>query len=148
MSSGLTDPQRETLDRLADVLAPAYERMPAASAIGISGAMLETVLNFRPDLRPELVDLLRDADGQDPEPWVRQLAEHDPVRFRTLGAVVAHGYYLNADVRWAIGYPGQERLPFDADALPEYVSNGMMQRVIDRGPIWRDARHSGRNDEA
>jgi hypothetical protein len=41
-------------------------------------------------------------------------------------------------VREKIGYPGQQSRPeADPDATPEYVANGMLQQVIDRGPIYR-----------
>ncbi|GGD80435.1 hypothetical protein [Croceicoccus mobilis] len=140
MSAGFTESQRETLARLADILAPAYGKMPAASEIGIAGTMLDTVIGYRPDLRPELAQVLNRAAGHESEPWLRAFLEDEPELFAALGAVVAHGYYINEEVRRLIGYPGQERLPFDPDETPEYAANGMLGRVQARGPIWRDPR--------
>lgn len=83
---------------------------------------------------------LNRAAGHESEPWLRALQQDEPELFAALGAVVAHGYYMNEEVRRLIGYPGQERLPFDPDETPEYAANGMLGRVQARGPIWRDAR--------
>jgi hypothetical protein len=51
--------------------------------------------------------------------------------------VASAGYYMSPRVRELIGYPGQERRAYDADAAPEYVTNGMLKVVQDRGPIYR-----------
>ncbi len=40
-------------------------------------------------------------------------------------------------VRALIGYPGQQSRPVaDPDTTPEYVSNGMVRQVVNRGPIF------------
>jgi hypothetical protein len=44
---------------------------------------------------------------------------------------------MSPQVRQLIGYPGQEKRTHDADAIPEYVANGMLKVVQDRGPIYR-----------
>jgi hypothetical protein len=50
--------QRATFAALADVLVPAAEGMPAASAVDIAGAGLDRVLRARPDLEAPLSRIL------------------------------------------------------------------------------------------
>ena len=52
-------------------------------------------------------------------------------------AVVA-GYYTDANVRAAIGYPGQLAKPVTAFDYPAYIEEGLIDQVLERGPIWRD----------
>ena len=47
-------------------------------------------------------------------------------------------YYTDADVRAAIGYPGQVVKPVTAFDYPAYIQEGLIDRVLERGPIWRD----------
>ncbi len=137
MSTRLGQQQCALLNVLADVLTPAAEGMPAASAVGIADVLLDQVLNYRPDLREPLMRILRAADGQDPESFIRGLADQDPVTFRSFGLIVAGGYYLSPQVRALIGYPGQERRPFDPDAIPDHESEALLDRVRKRGAFWR-----------
>ncbi len=138
MSAALDQAQLAVFAALADHLAPASEGMPAASAVGMPGALLEQVLNARPDLRMPLVTLLRQARGADPAQFIAALYADDPEGLHVLGLIVAGGYYLSPEVRTLLGYPGQIRQGFDVDAKPDYLTDGTLQRVRDRGPIWRD----------
>ena len=47
------------------------------------------------------------------------------------------GYLMSETVREAMGYPGQEPAPYDPHETPEYMTNGMLERVTLRGPIYR-----------
>ena len=49
-------------------------------------------------------------------------------------AVVA-GYYHSEVVRDLIGYPGQEARPVSGLDFPEYVSEGLLDAVLTRGPV-------------
>jgi hypothetical protein len=51
-------------------------------------------------------------------------------------AVVA-GYYLRPEVQRLLGYPGQVAQEVSVAALPDYVSEGLLERVYERGPIYR-----------
>jgi hypothetical protein len=137
MSAGLDPQDRQLFARLADILIPEAEGMPAASAVGIERELLDRVLNYRPDLRVTLMELLRDARGRDPVETLARLAETDPAGFRALGLIAAGGYYISPVVRDLIGYPGQVRAGYDPDAIPDYVANGMLDRVVGRGSLWR-----------
>ena len=52
--------------------------------------------------------------------------------------VVVAGYYTDAGVRTAIGYPGQLARPVSVLDYPAYLAEGLIDVVVDRGPIWRD----------
>jgi len=138
MSAGLDASQQAVLDALADILAPEAEGMPSASQVGIATRLLDQVLNFRPDLREPLMYVLRTARDREPKAYLLELERDDPATFLALGLIVAGGYYMSPDVRERIGYPGQDRQYFDADAVPPYESAGLLDHVRNRGPIWRD----------
>jgi len=143
MSAGFDQEELEVFAALADHLVPAAEDMPAASAVGMPGKLLDQVLNARPDLRMPLVQLLRRARGTypagaDPAQFIASLYRDDPEGLRVLGLIVAGGYYLSPEVRVILGYPGQTRQAFDPDTKQDYLSDGTLRRVADRGPIWRD----------
>jgi hypothetical protein len=42
---------------------------------------------------------------------------------------------MSADVRERLGYPGQQARPFEP--RPDYEEDGLIQSVIERGPIYR-----------
>ena len=137
MTNVLQDDDRRTFAAIADVLIPAADDMPAASALEISGEPLDRILGFRPDLREDLVRGLRTARGQEARSAAEHLNKEDPVAFQAISLAAAAGYYMDLRVRDLIGYPGQENRPYNPDETPEYVRNGMLKQVIDRGPIYR-----------
>jgi hypothetical protein len=137
MSAQIDATLRETFRALADVLIPAAEGMPAASEVGVHEAVLDRILSLRPDLAERFFRGLRAAVGQTPEAIARKLNQEDPEALSAIGLAAAAAYYMQPRVRALIGYPGQENRPADPDETPEYIANGMLQQVIDRGPIYR-----------
>lgn len=137
MSSKLDDTLRRTFLAIADVLIPEAEGMPAASQIGIGGDILDRMLALRPDLREGFLRGLRAAAGRSAVEAAEALNRDDPAALGAIGLVASAGYYMSSKVRALIGYPGQESRPADPDITPEYVANGMLQQVIDRGPIFK-----------
>lgn len=137
MSNKLDDALRGTFLALADALIPEAEGMPAASRVGVGGDILERMLALRPDLRDAFMRGLRAAAGKPAAEAAQALNRDDQAALGAIGLVAAAGYYMSPKVRALIGYPGQESRPADPDATPEYVANGMLQQVIDRGPIFK-----------
>jgi len=137
MSTKLDDSLRRTFLAIADVLIPEAEGMPMASQVGVGGEILDRMLALRPDLREAFLRGLRAAAGKPPAAAAETLNRDDPAALGAIGLVASAGYYMSAQVRELIGYPGQESRPADPDATPEYVANGMLQQVIDRGPIFK-----------
>lgn len=137
MSTKLDGTLRHTFLAIADVLIPEAEGMPMASQVGVGGEILDRMLALRPDLREAFLRGLRAAAGRPPVAAAEALNRDDPAALGAIGLVASAGYYMSPRVRALIGYPGQENRPADPDVTPEYVANGMLQLVIDRGPIFK-----------
>jgi hypothetical protein len=63
------------------------------------------------------------------------LQAQDPAGFGLLAELVPGAYFLNAQVRAQLGYHGQGARPLDSH--PDYLDDGLLESVIDRGPIYR-----------
>ncbi|MFI6322302.1 hypothetical protein ACIBG8_32530 [Nonomuraea sp. NPDC050556] len=126
--------ERATLSALADLLIPAEDGMPAASAAGVPEGGVDYVLDVRPDLCGPLVTLLAEAADEDPCAFLRDL---DPEAMAALGEVVAGAYYLDDRVRVLIGYHGRRAVPVDES---EEIDPDLLAPVLARGPIFRDAK--------
>ena len=129
-------PLRDRLARIADGLIPATDEMPAPSSIDIGGRQLDLVLASRPDLADDLRRAL-ESDGDDPLAHLAQLAAADPPAHDALVTAVIAGYYLHPDVQRRLGYPGQIGEEVRVDTYPDYAHEGQLERVLERGPIYR-----------
>ena len=127
--------QRAVLAGLADVLIPAGDGMPSASAAAVAGRGLDEVLAAVPSLGASLADLLARAKGREPAVVVANLARTDPSAHGVLTEVVTAAYFMNPDVRQAVGYTGQGPSPLDPRV--DYIEDGLLESVIKRGPIYR-----------
>jgi hypothetical protein len=127
--------QRAVLAGLADVLIPAGDSMPSASAAAVAGQGLDQVLAAVPSLGESLADVLAGAKDREPAEVVANLARTDPSAYGILTEVVTAAYFMNPDVRKAIGYAGQGPSPIDP--REDYVEDGLLESVIKRGPIYR-----------
>jgi hypothetical protein len=127
--------QRKALAALADMLIPAGDGCPSASSAEVAGQWLDQVLTACPDLLTGLVDVLQKTAGDDPQAAVERLRKSDNAAFAVLAEVVCGAYFLNPDVRRAIGYAGQGARPIDP--RPDYMEDGLLESVIRRGPIYR-----------
>ncbi len=136
-AAGLTAARRRMLARLADVLVATAGDMPAASAAGVAGDLMDRCLDAAPVLAAPLIVLLDEAPEDDPGTFVRQLAADRPDDFAVLSTAVVGAYYLSAEVRELIGYPGQEPSPLPVTGEPDYLD--MLERVFERHPGYREA---------
>jgi hypothetical protein len=127
--------QRAVLACLADVLIPAGDGMPSASAGGVAEEGLNQVLSAVPSLGASLADVLARAKGREPAEVVASLARTDPAAYGILTEVVTAAYFMNPDVRKAVGYTGQGPSPLDPRV--DYMEDGLLESVIKRGPIYR-----------
>jgi len=123
---------------IADVLIPEAEGMPSASAAGIAGEPMDHVLRLRPDLIDDVVRGLRSvgADESGAEAAER-LNRDDPAAMGAIGLVASAAYYMQPEVRRRLGYPGQTHRPVQPAEEDDYRADGLLQPVIDRGPIYR-----------
>ena len=127
--------QRAVLAGLADVLIPAGDGMPSASAATVAEEGLDQVLAAVPGLRASLADVLARAQGREPAEVVASLARTDPAAYGVLTEVVTAAYFMNPDVRKAVGYTGQGPSPLDPRV--DYMEDGLLESVIKRGRIYR-----------
>src|SRR5262245_19043035 len=133
--------ERAVLAGLADVLIPAGEGFPSASEAGVAGEGLDQVLSFRPDLTAGLKKLLASAQGRPAAEFVEKMRQTDPASFGILAELVPGAYFLNLKVRAKLGYHGQKARPIDP--RPDYLDEGLLQSVIDRGTIYRATPNAG-----
>lgn len=129
--------RRAILAAVADVLIPTGDGMPSASEAGVAARWLDEVLRLRPDFGPPLASVLDAIKGVDPAAAVARVRAEDPAGFGVLAEVVAGGYFLNPEVRSAIGYPGQQSVPIHAEEPPDYEQDGLIASVIARGRVYR-----------
>lgn len=135
-----TEVDVDRLIALADVMLPAAHGMPAVSEVKAVESYLAQVLGWRDDLREPLA---RAVDELDPSSFTidRLAALHgeDEDAYVALTTAVAACYYLSPLVRELIGYPGQVDKTYDPYAYTEWVAEGLLDPVVERGPIWREA---------
>lgn len=134
----LSEDRRRVLAGLADALIAEGAGKPSATAAGAAGELMDRCLEAVPSLQTPLAAVLDEAAGRDPGRFARRLAEERPDDFTVLSTAVVGAYYLSPQVRKLIGYPGQEANPLSLAAAPEYLENGMLERVYERHPGWRE----------
>jgi hypothetical protein len=127
--------QRVVLAGLADVLIPAGDSMPSASSAAVAEEGLNQVLDAVPSLAAGLAEVLARAKGREPAEFIAILNRTDPSAYGVLTEVVTAAYFMNPDVRKAVGYTGQGPTPLDPRA--DYMEDGLLESVIKRGPIYR-----------
>ena len=127
--------ERKILAALADVLIPASDDFPSASQAGVANELLDTVLVSRPDLLEGLLKILKDAADRNPQEFMNELRVRDEVAYGILTELVPGAYFLNEQVRAQLKYDGQSPRPIDPHA--DYLDDDLLQRVIDRGPVFR-----------
>jgi hypothetical protein len=127
--------ERASLCRLADILIPADGIYPSASQAEVGGEGLDWVLSVRTDLAPILKCLLAAAKNRDAMEMIDDLRKNDPQAIGALEELVPAAYFNNPGVAAQINYSGQGPRPISGES--DYLENGLLQAVIDRGPIYR-----------
>jgi hypothetical protein len=125
--SALTD----WFHRLADVLIPAGDRMPAASKV----VDLDSVITARPDLARHLLRAWNLTSNSAPLEALDQLEEIDHDAYTAVITTAAGGYYADSRVLTLLGRPRNHPVPVRSDAYNEYVD--LLEPVVARGPIYR-----------
>lgn len=129
---------RAILGRLADILIPAGDGFPSASEAGVAGVLLDEALAARPDLIDNLLRLLKEAENcGDPQQFISELQEYNPSAFGILATIVPGAYFMSGEVQRKLGYRGQHPIPIEEQDPPDYLEDGLLQSVLERGPIYR-----------
>ncbi|VDC22691.1 hypothetical protein [Pseudogemmobacter humi] len=135
--SALTQTERDILAGIADYLIPEAEGMPSASQVNLASELADRVFAVRHDLVGPVRGALGKVPGLAGEVAAKKLADIDPEGFHAITTVASAGYFMSPKTREALGYPGQESRPFDPDKTTDYLEDGLLQPVIDRGPIYK-----------
>jgi hypothetical protein len=140
-ASGISPERRDLLAALADEMIPASPGMPSATESGVHRSGVDAVLRSRPDLGgplrqalDELAAALEQTSGSGSALATIRSAGHE-ASWGVLGSVVGAAYFLNPEVREALGYPGQESLPVDEQ--PDDLDQGLLAEVRMRPPVYR-----------
>src|SRR5437764_9262416 len=141
----LTDAERGTLARVADLLIPEAHAMPSAADV-LTDERLRFVLHARPDLAAPLHAALGEDLGDDAQARLDRLGEVEPATLYALQLVIVGAYYTDHDVRERIGYPGQVAITVRSWEYPAYREEGLIDAVVGRGPVWRDPATGRRAD--
>jgi choline dehydrogenase-like flavoprotein len=126
---GITEAERGALGRFADALLPGDDQMPAATAVGVSGDLVDGVLRARPDLGDGLRRALA-HDSTDPWSSIDALRHTDAVAYRALVLVVLASYYRAPTVQTRIGWPGPIATRVNRFEHPEYLDEGLLDHLI------------------
>lgn len=135
--AALSPAARAVLSSIADRLIPAAHGMPSAAEV-VGDARLRFVLRARPDLLEPLAAALRPELGDDLESRLATLERDEPARHGALVSTIVFAYYTDKGVRDRLGYPGQQAKTLQSWQLPMYIEEGLTDRVLARGPVWRD----------
>ncbi|MBO6637844.1 MAG: hypothetical protein JJ920_07220 [Roseitalea sp.] len=133
--SMLDTAQCERLVRFARLMVPGGQGMPSAEAIGLCGDPVDEVLAIDPTRMEGLGRILALPGEIGTMADIEALAQRDASGFADLGVVLANAYFMHADVRAAIGYPGQEAR--DSSAGLTNADHALLEPVITRGSIFR-----------
>lgn len=135
--SKLTPEHRATFAGLAELLIPQHGRMPAITALAGYEKLLDRVLAYRPDIVDDLIRGLESARGLGASEAANRMSQKDAGAFNAISLAASACYYMSDEVKELLGYPGQDKSQYDPDETPVYLSNGMIERVMRRGPIYR-----------
>jgi hypothetical protein len=128
-----------TLRAIADVLIPASGDNPAATSEPDFDTWLRCAVDARADSFGTITAFLGRLGGAGPEvidQALRALHAGEPGQFQALSAVVAGAWLLTPTVRARIGYPGQRRDPARLEEAVDQISDGILDPVIARGPVY------------
>jgi hypothetical protein len=139
--ASVTEEVRASLRAVADSLIPSADGMPGAAEVGVADGQLDRVLAVRPDLASPMERALAILDAEPgaaaDEATLARLHDADPEAHDALLTVVAGGYYIDRGVRERLGYDGQRAVEVRPEIIPNYVEEGLIDKVLERGPIYR-----------
>jgi hypothetical protein len=137
LAGGLTTAERARLADLEVILIPAADGMPSARDAPGAGTWLDRAVAVRSDLLPALRRAVAKADGAKSVEAIASTLADDPAAIIALTVLVSGAYYMNPEVRARLGYPGQEARPADPPGTPTFLSDGLLERVLERGARYR-----------
>jgi hypothetical protein len=137
IKSHLDVAQKKRLADFADQLISGGAGLPSASAADVQGAWMDRTLAARPDLAEVIIEVIKGEN--DPTIELERLRREDSGMFSRFAFAVSGAYLMNPRVRDLLGLPGNAPKPNPAfpDEADHYLANGILNPVIERGPIYR-----------
>ena len=134
----LTDQERQTCARVADVLCTGPSTQVARpSQCTDFQQHLDVAVATRSDEFELLVKTIsRAGEATELNTWLRELSTADAAAFTLISTVVAGAYLMVPEIREHVGYPGQHRDRPSNEQVVEELMDGILDPVIDRGPIY------------
>jgi hypothetical protein len=133
----LSAEQRVRLGQLADCLISGGSGMPSASQVDVQGAWIDRTLAARPDLASIVSDVV--AAAGEPKQLLDDLMRENRAKFDAFAFAISGAYLINPRIRKLLGYPGPAPVknPAFPDEAESYLEDGILDVVIQRGPIYR-----------
>lgn len=137
VSAKLSVNQRQRLAGLADRLIAGGAGLPSASAADVHGMWIDRALAARPDLLPIVLEVIDEKGG--PGDVLDGLCERDRPKFNAFAFAISGAYLINPQIRQLLGFPGPipAKNPAFPDEAQSYLEDGLLDPVINRGPIYR-----------
>jgi hypothetical protein len=137
MTPVLDDARRRCLAALADALIPGGSGLPSASAAEVPGQWIDRTLAARPELADAVLAVVDAVPG--PGAGLEWLRAQDRSLVERFTFAVSAAYFMNPQVRRALGYPGTapRRLPAAADEAEYYLDDDVLGPVVARGHVFR-----------
>lgn len=132
----LLDPEaRQRIATLAERMVPRSQDMPGASDLALAEALLDRVLEHRPDLRHHLEALPDLGTASSADVYLSRLEVQDPSSYQALLQAVLGAYYLHPEVKRRLGYYGQQAM-----TLPRGDFGGaeLLEQMMSKPPRFRD----------
>lgn len=128
---------RQRLAAFADALISGGAGLPSASAANVHQSLIDRTLDCRPDLKEMIMGVIGGA--ADPADELKRLRTTEPDLFENFASAIAGTYFMNPEVRRLLGYPGAAPLRKEPKAgeAEHYLRDGILDPVIQRGPIYR-----------
>jgi hypothetical protein len=125
------------LGPLADELIPHASGMPSASEAGAITEGLEGVVRADPDLLPQLAEAHRLTTSLGPTQALESLSRQREDLLTAVRLTVATAYYSRPEVRRLLGYDGQLPVPVPLGDYRDYIEDGLLDPVLERGELVR-----------
>ncbi|MGP1358060.1 hypothetical protein [Roseicyclus sp.] len=133
----LTREERARLAALARIMIPGGAGQPGAADLRLQDTPVEEVLRIDSSRLAPLRRFLALKGETDDLPAIEALAQRDPEGFGALSIVLANAYFMQPEVRRAIGYPGQEARDSSVGLNAEDME--LVSDVTRRGAVYRTA---------
>lgn len=130
----LDDQVRAGVARVMALLLPGTETLPSATAVAAHDELLDRVLRADPTLTP-LVHRAGELGVMGITRFEELTAQLGADTERLVFALQA-AYYMSAEVRERLGYPGQARVPVSLATPDQLCSDELIEPVEARGPIY------------